>query len=72
VLSKRIDLELFEPEALQKAIIYSGGVLREVIRVVQQCCRICLRQLRSLSEDADVSKLKISLEIICVCKCHAH
>lgn len=64
VLSKRIDLELFEPEALQKVIVYSGGVLREVIRVVQQCCRICLRQLRSLSEDADVSKLKISLEIV--------
>jgi len=64
VLSKRIDLELFEPEALQKAIVYSGGVLREVIRVVQQCCRICLRQLRSLSEDADVSKLKISLEVV--------
>jgi len=64
VLSKRIDLELFEPEALQKAIVYSGGVLREVIRVVQQCCRICLRQLRSLSENADVSKLKISLEVV--------
>ena len=64
LLSKRIDLELFEPEALQKAIIYSGGVLREVIRIVQQCCRICLRQLRSLSEDADVSKLKISLEVV--------
>jgi hypothetical protein len=61
LLAKRIDLELFEPDALQKVIAYSGGVLREVIRIVQQSCRICLRQLRSLSEDADVSNLKISL-----------
>jgi nucleoside-triphosphatase THEP1 len=64
LLAKRIDLELFEPDALQKVIAYSGGVLREVIRIVQQSCRICLRQLRSLSEDADVSNLKISLAVV--------
>jgi nucleoside-triphosphatase THEP1 len=64
LLAKRIDLELFEPDALQKVIAYSGGVLREVIRIVQQSCRICLRQLRSLSEDADVSNLKISLTVV--------
>jgi len=64
LLAKRIDLELFEPDALQKVIAYSGGVLREVIRIVQQSCRICLRQLRSLPEDADVSSLKISLIVV--------
>jgi len=64
LLAKRIDLELFEPDALQKVIAYSGGVLREVIRIVQQSCRICLRQLRSLPEDADVSNLKISLSVV--------
>ncbi|GBO55493.1 type II secretory pathway, ATPase PulE/Tfp pilus assembly pathway, ATPase PilB [Pseudanabaena sp. lw0831] len=64
LLAKRIDLELFEPEALQKVIAYSGGVLREVIRIVQQSCRICLRQLRSLPEDGDVSNLKISLTVV--------
>ena len=64
LLEKRIDLELFEPDALQKVIAYSGGVLREVIRIVQQSCRICLRQLRSLPEDADVSNLKISLTVV--------
>jgi ABC-type phosphate transport system ATPase subunit len=64
LLAKRIDLQLFEPDALQKVIAYSGGVLREVIRIVQQSCRICLRQLRSLSEDADVSNLKISLTVV--------
>jgi DNA polymerase III delta prime subunit len=64
LLAKRIDLELFEPDALQKVIAYSGGVLREVIRIVQQSCRICLRQLRSLPEDADVSNLKISLTVV--------
>ncbi len=64
LLAKRIDLELFEPDALQKVIAYSGGVLREVIRIVQQSCRICLRQLRSLPEDADVSNVKISLAVV--------
>jgi AAA ATPase domain len=64
LLSKRIDLDLFEPEALQQVITYSGGVLREIIRIVQQCCRICLRELRSLPEDSDVSNLKISLQVV--------
>lgn len=46
ILSKRIPEELSEPETLQKLIVYSGGVLRELIRIMNECCRICLRLIR--------------------------
>jgi GTPase SAR1 family protein len=54
VLAKRINSELVEPDTVEKIIIYSGGVLREVIRIANECCRICLRLVRRNSEDADI------------------
>ena len=54
VLAKRINAELVEPETAERIIIYSGGVLREVIRIANECCRICLRLVRRNSEDADI------------------
>nr|WP_200892577.1 hypothetical protein [Aliterella atlantica] len=46
ILNKRIDEKLITAEAQQKLIIYSGGVLRELIRITNECCRICLRLIR--------------------------
>ena len=46
VLSKRIDSTLMEPEVAEAIVIKSGGVLRELIRLANKCCRICLRQIR--------------------------
>ncbi len=54
VLAKRINSELVEPETTERIIIYSGGVLREVIRIANECCRICLRLVRRNSEDANI------------------
>ncbi|MBD2611382.1 ATP-binding protein [Nostoc punctiforme FACHB-252] len=46
VLHKRIASELIAPETAEKIVIYSGGVLRELIRISKECCRICLRMIR--------------------------
>lgn len=46
ILSKRISQDLYEPQTLQKLIVYSGGVLRELIRITNECCRISLRFIR--------------------------
>jgi nucleoside-triphosphatase THEP1 len=46
VLHRRIDRELLEPEIAAQIVFYSGGVLRELIRLTNVCCRICLRSLR--------------------------
>ncbi|NJN71447.1 MAG: AAA family ATPase [Limnothrix sp. RL_2_0] len=64
LLGKRINLELFETDAVDDLIIYSGGVLREVIRIVQQCCRLALGRIRRAPEDEDFSDYKISTAIV--------
>ncbi|MFM7425445.1 MAG: P-loop NTPase fold protein [Elainella sp.] len=46
ILGKRIGSELLPPEIATQITLYSGGVLRELVRLVNLCCRICLRQLR--------------------------
>ncbi|MDF5711391.1 MAG: ATP-binding protein [Nostoc sp. S4] len=46
VLCKRIPVELILPQTAEKIVIYSGGVLRELIRISKECCRICLRMIR--------------------------
>ncbi len=46
VLQKRIPSELIAAQTAEKIVIYSGGVLRELIRISKECCRICLRTIR--------------------------
>ncbi|WP_138498504.1 ATP-binding protein [Nostoc sp. PA-18-2419] len=46
VLCKRIPVELILPQTAEKIVISSGGVLRELIRISKECCRICLRMIR--------------------------
>jgi hypothetical protein len=46
VLHKRLTAEIIEPEVAERLVLQSGGVLREVVRIANRCCRICLRQIR--------------------------
>lgn len=46
VLSKRISDKLLDVKTAEKIVVYSGGVLRELIRITNECCRICLRLVR--------------------------
>jgi hypothetical protein len=59
ILAKRLGSELIEPEILDRLVAYSGGVLRELIRIANECCRICLRLVRRNSEAA----VKINAEV---------
>ncbi|MBD2329814.1 P-loop NTPase fold protein [Alkalinema sp. FACHB-956] len=47
VLDRRLRTELIEPEVKRQIILKSGGVLRELIRLVDRCCDKCMQQLRS-------------------------
>ncbi|MDJ0680262.1 MAG: AAA family ATPase [Xenococcaceae cyanobacterium MO_167.B52] len=61
ILNKRIQRNLIEQEALEKIVIESGGVLRELIRITNECCRICLRLVRREPQNQDI---KINLDIL--------
>ncbi|MGD1702652.1 P-loop NTPase fold protein [Dapis sp. BLCC M229] len=61
VIDKRISRELIEPETVNKIIIYSGGVLRELVRITNECCRICLRLIRRKPDDLEI---KINAEVL--------
>ncbi len=61
ILNKRIDSSLIEQATLEKIIIESGGVLRELIRITNECCRICLRLVRREPNNQDI---KINQDIL--------
>jgi energy-coupling factor transporter ATP-binding protein EcfA2 len=46
ILRKRIDDDLFEADVALNIALFSGGVMRELIRIAQECCRLMLVQLR--------------------------
>ena len=46
ILGKRIPAELIEADIAEDIVLKSGGVLRELIRLANKCCRICLRKIR--------------------------
>ncbi|MGI0495279.1 SAV_2336 N-terminal domain-related protein [Alkalinema pantanalense CENA528] len=46
VLDRRLPTELIEPEVKRQIILKSGGVLRELIRLVDLCCGKCMQQIR--------------------------
>ncbi|MBW4696044.1 MAG: ATP-binding protein [Lyngbya sp. HA4199-MV5] len=54
VLHKRIPDRLLDRATAETLIRYSGGVLREIIRIANECCRICLRQVRREPENAAI------------------
>ncbi|MDY6806079.1 MAG: AAA family ATPase [Cyanobacteriota bacterium] len=60
-IAKRVKSELIEEETLNKIILYSGGVLRELIRITNECCRVCLQLIRRNPEDTNI---KINHEVL--------
>jgi hypothetical protein len=52
ILNKRIASELLESETVEKIVLKSGGLLRELIRIANECCRICLREIRRQPEQS--------------------
>lgn len=46
ILKKRLASDLIETKTAEKIVVNSGGVLRELIRIANECCRICLRLIR--------------------------
>lgn len=61
ILQKRVATELIDKKTLEEIIIYSGGVLRELIRITNECCRLCLRLIRRQPDNQDI---KINQEIL--------
>ena len=46
VIDRRIPIALIEPDVKRQIVLKSGGVLRELIRIVDRCCDKCLQQIR--------------------------
>ncbi|MEM9092326.1 MAG: ATP-binding protein [Cyanobacteria bacterium P01_F01_bin.53] len=55
ILEKRIKAELIEPEIKRKIVLMSGGVLRELVRIGQECCRECMLELSMDPERTDIT-----------------
>ncbi|MBP0019559.1 MAG: ATP-binding protein [Cyanobacteria bacterium SBLK] len=62
IIDRRIAAELFASDVKEQLIVYSGGVLRELIRLSNECCRICLRLIRRNPSDRDIKIDKDILE----------
>jgi energy-coupling factor transporter ATP-binding protein EcfA2 len=60
ILAKRIPAELMEPQIAERMALNSGGVLRELIRIANECCRICLRLIRRQTHE----NIMINLDIL--------
>ena len=45
ILDKRIPSDLIDPNVRRQLVLLSGGVLRELIRLGQECCRECMLEL---------------------------
>ena len=57
LLAKRIPAELIEPDAMRELVLLSGGVLREMVRLGQECCRECLLLLDTAMDEEDASEI---------------
>lgn len=51
ILQKRIANDLIKSPTAEQIVLHSGGVLRELIRLANECCRICLRLIRRKPEE---------------------
>jgi len=46
VINKCLPAALIDPVVKQQMILKSGGVLRELIRIVDRCCDLCMQEIR--------------------------
>jgi energy-coupling factor transporter ATP-binding protein EcfA2 len=63
ILRRRIPAPLIEPETARQIVLYSGGVLREVIRLAQRCCAKCLVKIRHELQKEVAEQAELSLKI---------
>ena len=65
LLTRRIDADLFEAGIEEKIALSSGGVLREAVRIAQECCRLVLVKLRLLERRKEkIEDVKIDQAIL--------
>lgn len=63
MLNKRIPAELIEPETARQMVLYSGGVVRELVRIGQESC---LEQMVLLEEEPDREDKRIGSESLAI------
>ncbi|MCP4158309.1 MAG: AAA family ATPase [bacterium] len=51
IVAKRISTELFAGDVLKKIIMASGGIIRDVIRIIQGCCLICVSEKKNVIDE---------------------
>jgi hypothetical protein len=65
ILARRIDDDLIDEDVAQQICLSSGGVIRELIRIAQECCRLILVQLRQKQKKSEsIEGLKIDQTIV--------
>ena len=65
ILRKRINDDLLTEDIAIEMSIFSGGVMRELIRIAQECCRLMLVQLRQKNRRQEpINDLKIDKAIL--------
>ncbi|MGK7940456.1 MAG: P-loop NTPase fold protein [Crocosphaera sp.] len=65
ILRRRIDDDLLTEDVANKICLASGGVIRELIRIAQECCRLMLLDLRRKQRKKEsIEGVKIDLEIV--------
>ncbi|MBW4580922.1 MAG: AAA family ATPase [Tildeniella nuda ZEHNDER 1965/U140] len=62
ILHKRIPAHLLDRQVAERLVFYSGGVLRELMRIATGCCRLCLLQIRRESRDNTVERQDITIK----------
>ncbi len=62
VLNKRIPKEILESDVARQMVLHSGGVLRELMRISNRCCRICLREIRRTPEQTSFKVTPVVLD----------
>ncbi|MDJ0703899.1 MAG: AAA family ATPase [Leptolyngbyaceae cyanobacterium MO_188.B28] len=55
VLEKRIPDDLIEADIKRRIVLLSGGVLRELVRLGQECCRECMLELELEPGSPDIT-----------------
>ncbi|MGJ5634440.1 ATP-binding protein [Nostoc sp. CALU 1950] len=62
ILKKRIPETILDTKTAEKIVLYSGGVLRELIRIANECCIICLGKVRRIKDNETLIINDIILE----------
>lgn len=64
MLHRRIPKGLMPPDIATQIVFHSGGVLRELIRLSNTCCRLCLRRVRRKPDEETVIDKTIFQEAV--------